>query len=66
MRVLTLLALAFMLVGFLIALHQFIYWETWFDIEDVHHETLVIACAAIAGTLFGVSHIKLGNQPKRD
>jgi hypothetical protein len=32
-----------LLVGFAVALDQFIHWGTWFTIGDLHHETFITA-----------------------
>jgi len=37
------LTILFFALAFLVALHQFIYWNTWFDLKDVHHETFIVA-----------------------
>jgi hypothetical protein len=43
------LIVAILLISaFLVALHQFIYWKTWFSIDDIHHETFVIALTSLA------------------
>ena len=41
--VVTLLVLAF-----LVAFHQFYYWQTWFNVDDIHHETFVVALICLA------------------
>jgi hypothetical protein len=41
--VVTLFALAF-----LVSFHQFYYWQTWFDVGDIHHETFVVAFICLA------------------
>ncbi len=35
-------------LAFLVAFHQFIYWKTWFSVEDIHHETFVVALVCLA------------------
>ena len=37
-----------LILAFLVAFHQFIYWQTWFDVDDVHHETFVVALICLA------------------
>jgi hypothetical protein len=54
-RVIVLLALALMLVGFIILLHQFIVYGVWFELKDVHHETFAIASFTVALTLLLLS-----------
>jgi len=44
------LAILFLALAFLIALHQYLNWGVIFEIEDVHHE-LFIAVFAFAGFL---------------
>ena len=42
-------AIAILLIlAFVVALHQFYYWQTWFSVEDIHHETFVVAFICIA------------------
>ena len=44
----------FWVLGFLIMLHQFLYWGVWFQREDLHHETFILACfSAALGILMG-------------
>jgi len=42
----------FAVLGFLMMLHQFLYWGVWFQKEDLHHETFILACFSAA---FGIS-----------
>ncbi|UCG44980.1 MAG: hypothetical protein JSV58_06275 [Candidatus Bathyarchaeota archaeon] len=35
-------------LAFTVALHQFYYWQTWFSVDDIHHETFVIAFICLA------------------
>jgi hypothetical protein len=42
------LAYIFLALAFLIALHQYIYYGSWFELKDVHHE-LFIAMFGFAG-----------------
>jgi hypothetical protein len=44
------LAAAFLILAFLIALHQYLNWGVWFELKDVHHE-LFIAMFTFAGLL---------------
>ena len=44
------LAYLLFFAAFLIALHQYLNWETWFEMRDVHHE-LFIAMFGFAGAL---------------
>jgi len=37
-----------LIFAFLVALHQFIYWQTWFSVKDIHHETFVVALTCLA------------------
>lgn len=41
----------FLLLGFIILLHQFLTWGVWFQPSDVHHETFALICFAVA---FGI------------
>jgi len=43
----TAVAILFIL-AFIVALHQFYYWQTWFSVEDIHHETFVVAFICLA------------------
>jgi len=47
-RVSSVLALLFLILGFLIMLHQFLYWGVWFQTEDLHHETFILASFSTA------------------
>lgn len=42
-------AVFFFVLGFLILLHQQVNWRVWFELRDLHHETL-----AIDAFLFGL------------
>jgi hypothetical protein len=33
----------FVAVAFLVALHQYLYWGSWFDFGQIHHESFIIA-----------------------
>jgi preprotein translocase subunit SecE len=37
-----------LILAFLVAFHQFYYWNTWFSIDDIHHETFVVALVCLA------------------
>ena len=37
-----------LILAFLVAFHQFYYWNTWFSIDDVHHETFIVALVCLA------------------
>jgi len=37
-----------LILAFLVALHQFIYWRTWFSVDDLHHETFIVALSCLA------------------
>ena len=37
-----------LILAFLVAFHQFFYWQTWFSVEDIHHETFVVALVCLA------------------
>ncbi len=40
--------------AFLILLHQYIFYEVWFELADIHHETFSIAFFSFAmGILLG-------------
>ena len=42
------LILVLLLLAFLVAFHQFSLWQIWFEIDDVHHETFVVALVCLA------------------
>ena len=42
------LIILFLLLGFLILLHQVLTWGTWFQINDLHHETFALICFTMA------------------
>jgi hypothetical protein len=44
------LGILFLTLAFLIALHQYSTYGSWFELKDVHHE-LFIACFGFAGVL---------------
>jgi hypothetical protein len=35
-------------LAFLVSFHQFYYWQTWFELSDIHHETFVVAFICLA------------------
>jgi len=37
------LASLFLFLAFLVALHHYVSWGVWFELEDLHHETFVVA-----------------------
>ena len=44
----------FVLVGFLVLVHQYVNWGTWFDLSDVHHETFAVGFFSLAaGIIIG-------------
>jgi len=47
---LRLLAVLFLVLAFIIALHQYVHYGVWFELKDVHHE-LFIATFGFAGLL---------------
>jgi hypothetical protein len=50
------LAILFFVVGFLILLEQYLTVGVWFEIKDVHHETLALSLFTLAiGMLIGLS-----------
>jgi len=46
------LAYALIALASLVALHQYINWGCWFEIEDIHHETFIASLIFGAVTLF--------------
>ena len=38
----------FLVLAFLVAFHQFYYWQTWFNVNDTHHETFIVALICVA------------------
>lgn len=32
-----------LLMAFLVAVHQYLYWGKWFEFTDLHHETFIVA-----------------------
>ena len=40
--------LLFLILGFGILLHQYLYYGAWFEIKDIHHETFAL-------TFFGMA-----------
>jgi hypothetical protein len=50
------LAILFFVVGFLILLEQYLTVGVWFEIKDVHHETLALSLFTLAiGMPIGLS-----------
>ena len=50
------LAILFFIAGFLILLEQYLTIGVWFEIKDVHHETLALSLFTLAiGMLIGLS-----------
>ena len=45
------------LVAFMVALHQALFWGTWFEMEDIHHETVMVTLV-FAGVLVGFIKIE--------
>lgn len=49
-------AVLFLIGGFLVLLQQYLTFGVWFQIEDVHHETIALSFFSLAiGLLIGVS-----------
>ena len=46
--------LGFFFLAFLISLDLKAQWGNWFDLGDVHHETWIIVCIAIALTITAI------------
>ena len=54
MKVHVALAAVFIVIGFLIQLHQFLIWGVWFQVEDLHHETFTLMSISVAiGIIIG-------------
>ena len=51
-------AIVFIVLAGLISLDLKVQWGSWFDIGDVHHETWILVCLAIAITLIFVANGK--------
>jgi predicted MFS family arabinose efflux permease len=50
------LALLFLIAGFLVLYQQYVNFGVWFQIEDIHHETIALALFGLGiGTLIGIS-----------
>lgn len=59
----TVFAVIFFLIGFLVLFEQYMNYGIWFEIEDIHHETFALSFIALAiGLLVGSSNKK--NIPK--
>jgi hypothetical protein len=50
MKIFRILGIIFIIFAIIIAIHQFIYYDVWFEIEELHHETWMIMFA-FAGAL---------------
>jgi len=49
-------AALFLIAGFLVLADQYLSFGTWFQIEDVHHETIALSLFFLAiGLLIGVN-----------
>jgi hypothetical protein len=51
-------AVVFLVLAGLISLNLKLNWGSWFDIGDVHHETWIVVCIAVAITLIIVANGK--------
>lgn len=40
--------LTLLILAFLIAFHQYYYHQTWFQVDDIHHETFVVGFICLA------------------
>ena len=50
------LALLFLIAGFLVLYQQYVSFGVFFEIEDIHHETIAIGLFGLGiGTLIGIS-----------
>lgn len=48
------LAYLFFILAFLIALHQALVYDVWFEMADLHHETWIVGSICLAvGVLMG-------------
>ena len=54
MNIMKILAVALIVIAIAIAVHQFIYWGYWFEIEDLHHETWMIMFGFSGLLLFAI------------
>lgn len=53
-RVVRALAYLSLLFGFLTLLHQYVFWQVWFELDDIHHETFAVALFSFGlGILIG-------------
>lgn len=42
-----------LLLAFLVAFHQFSNYDVWFEVADLHHETVIVALVCLAvGIIF--------------
>jgi cytochrome c biogenesis protein CcdA len=62
MRLLSLLALVFFVLGIAIMFEQFLVYGTWWSMDQVHHESFSMAAWGMAIVFFAVSFMK---RPKR-
>ena len=52
-------ALIFLMIGFLILLEQYLNYGVWFQVKDIHHETFALSSFTLAiGILIGLSDCK--------
>jgi hypothetical protein len=42
------LALFALFLAFLVALHQYIFYQVWFELKDVHHEGIILFLIGLA------------------
>jgi len=45
------IGIGFIILAVFIAIHQFIFYNVWFEFEDLHHETVMILFAGIGITV---------------
>jgi len=49
-----LIACLLLCLGFLILVHQYVFYGVWFEIKDIHHETFSVAFFSLSlGILLG-------------
>jgi hypothetical protein len=41
-------AFLFLLLAFLVALHQYVNYGVWFEIKDIHHESIMLLFVGLA------------------
>lgn len=39
---LIIIGIIFLMITVALALHQFIFWDVWFEIPDIHHESWML------------------------